>query len=171
MARALLLMWAVAAALHAAAAPVIRPSELFMPGGLPKGQQIAFLPQWALLGVPLGPSLPGVPSASQCAALCREALPRCSFFNYCPLGTAVSHESWGPGPAAPAAAAAVRVALHAHAALRTRPCLHPFVLQGGCSTDRLGQLQGGDCQLLWRNCTVPADRVQAPGVTAGAGQG
>ena len=101
MARALLLMWAAAAALHAAAAPVIRPSELFMPGGLPKGQQIALLPQWALLGVPLGPSLPGVPSASACATRCREALPRCSFFNYCPLGTAVSYESWGPGPRRP----------------------------------------------------------------------
>lgn len=147
----------VALALWSHVDALVRPSELFYPSGA----NIALLPDAVLEGVVLDASTPE--SAEACAEECRSALPACNFFTYCKSVSAAcgrvrpADRLWSTAAAAPPS-------------LCCPPPLHPSChLQGTCETENYGTLEQGDCLLLSRNCTLPADRTAAQGTVSGAG--
>lgn len=160
--------WTACACLGAVAG-LARPSELY----LPPGKRIALLPDATLVGV-IEATLQGVQSAESCAEQCRAALPACSFFGYC-NGQAVRSLTFEAACLAGVGCADARAqpALPPPPPLPLPPprlvCHALWHAQAGCSTQSYGKLEQGDCLILTRNCTLPADREAAPGMVSGAG--
>ncbi len=154
--------WTLVCALATGAAGLVRPSELFMP----PGSNIALLPEATMVGI-VEADLQGVASAEACAEQCRGLGSACDFMAFCTRAVSVWAAAIEPLRCPPGLPPPPPLPLQYRPFPGSGLCCPASALQGGCSTQAYGAMDQGDCLLLSRNCTLPADREAAEGVVSG----